>query len=154
MSKISSALSDRWVPNPLSIPKAARDPDPAGHPRSGFGQRTLDGSSHKVCLGDSKGHVVVRGEWELAFSRESGRTEAGARVLTQERVRFRADAARLRNLAFAMLAGARELEAIEAHIAPVNRGGRIDPDYLETITLTEHGIGPSFESPMILEPSD
>ena len=114
----------------------------------------LYGSSHAVCLcANANGGITARGEWELAFSRETDRIEAGARVLTQERVRFRTDAAHLRKLALAMLAGARELDAIEAHMAPTDRGRRIDPDYLETITLTADGIGPSYESPLYVEPS-
>jgi len=153
MPKFSSALSARELPSVLSVPHAARTPTPIKRPRSDPGPRTLHGSSHAVCLGaNGNGGTTICGEWELAFSRGTDRIEAGARVLVQERIRFRTDAAHLRRLAHAMLAGARELDAIEAHMALDDGVRRIDPDYLETITLTGDGVGPSFESPLYVEP--
>lgn len=111
------------------------------------GPRTLVGSTHSVCLcSNADGRATARGEWDLAFARD-----IGERVTPPEHVRFRVDATQLRILALAMLAGARELDAIEAHVAADDREGRIDPDYLETITLTEHGVDPSCESPLYIE---
>lgn len=121
--------------------------------RTAPGQRTLVGSTHAVCLcTGARGHTTARSEWELAFSRQTDRIEAGKRVSANERIRFRADAAQLRCLAMAMLAGARELEAIETHMHMADPDQPIDLDYLETITLTEHGVGPSYESPLYVDP--
>jgi hypothetical protein len=162
MSNASSSSPVRWTPQSVESAPSAQQESPAlrappltGHARSIAGMRTLTGSTHALHLAaDARGATVARGEWELAFSRETEHIEAGARVVTQEHLRFRADAARLRKLALAMLAGARELDAIEAHITPVDAVSRVDFDYLETITLTEHGVGPSYDSHLVVERSD
>jgi hypothetical protein len=140
------------APGPPRRERAARLPDGDACANLHRGMRRLVDSTHLVCIGtDAIGHTSAQGEWDLAFSRETDRIEAGTRIVVHERVRFRADAAGLRTLALAMLAGAKELEAIEAHMTPIDAGSRVDLDYLETITLTSDGVGPSYDSHLYVE---
>lgn len=144
--------SRRWASHTFAVVPSPEAAESTRRKHTDAHPRTIIGSTHAVCLcSDAQGHTTARAEWELVFSRDTERIEAGARLRSQERIRFRADASQLRMVALAMLASARELEAIDAHMASSDRNTGIDPGYLETITLTEHGVGSCCDSASYVE---
>ena len=105
--------------------------------------KELTDSSYRVYLTpNSQGAALARVEWLLSIRDTSFRSyieHERLRSRDLEPLRFSADAERLRELATAMLACARELDAIEAYTKPSDSCERT-PDcfgYLETITLAD-----------------
>jgi hypothetical protein len=105
--------------------------------------KELTDSSYRVYLTpDSQGAALARVEWLLSIRDTSFRSyidHGHTQSREPEPLRFSTDAARLRELAKAMLACARELDAIEAYTKPSEPCEHTPTcfGYLETITLAD-----------------
>lgn len=105
--------------------------------------KELTDSAYKVYLTpNSDGATLARVEWLLSIQETSFRSyieNERMRSSDLEPLRFSTNAERLRELASAMLACARELDAIEAYTNPSDVCERTTDcfGYLETITLAD-----------------